>query len=149
MKLDSAIEKYKKLSTKELGKLGEMAFEKDCYLKGFKISKACVEAYPYDYILDIEGKLYRIQVKTTINYDGDKYRFSTNKTSLVHGKWKSSKYTPEDVDYFYLYCLLFPIQYLLFLNHLSCLYHLYFVLYNSILLFHNECRFYNKVFLFL
>lgn len=102
--IEEKINAYKKLSTKELGKLGELAFEKDCYLKGFKVSKACIEAYPYDYILDAYGKLYKIQVKTTINYDGERYRFSINKTSLVHGEWKSTKYTPKDIDYLYLYC---------------------------------------------
>ena len=94
-----------KLSTKEIGRLGEVEFERFCFSNGIPVSKACVEAYPYDYIIDVNNKLYKVQVKTTERYDGKKYHFSTRKTSLVHSKWKTTKYTSNDVDLYFLYCI--------------------------------------------
>lgn len=96
--------RIEKLSTKELGRIGEAEFEKFCFSNGIPVSKACVEAYPYDYIIEVNKRLYKIQVKTTERYFDGKYHFSTRKTSLVHSKWTTTKYDESDVDFYFLYC---------------------------------------------
>ena len=57
------------MNSKELqiGKAGEYLVCADLILKGF-VAYPSEQGLPYDVVLDIDGKLYKVQVKTTTTY---------------------------------------------------------------------------------
>ena len=62
------------------------------------------EGYVADLIADFNGKLNRIQIKTTESlHDGSYMKWKITHQDGYHGKRK--KYTKEEVDYFALYCI--------------------------------------------
>lgn len=80
--------------------------EQKCFLKciemGYIISKPLFDNARYDFILDIKGKLYRIQVKTSRWVDEAKTAFVFNgysQHSTGTGN-KRMKYTNQEIDYF-------------------------------------------------
>lgn len=58
---------------------------------------------PYDLIVEFNNQLYKIQVKTTRLIKNDGMMFDTNRTNPF--KMTNIKYTPSEVDYFFLYCI--------------------------------------------
>lgn len=80
--------------------------EQKCFLKciesGFIVSKPLFDNARYDFILDANGKLYRIQVKTSHWTDDTKAAFVFNgysQHSVGNGN-KRMKYTNQEIDYF-------------------------------------------------
>ena len=80
--------------------------EQKCFLKciesGFIVSKPLFDNARYDFILDANGKLYRIQVKTSHWVDETKAVFTFNgysQHSCSNGN-KRMKYTNQEIDYF-------------------------------------------------
>lgn len=80
--------------------------EQKCFLKciesGFIVSKPLFDNARYDFILDANGKLYRIQVKTSHWTDETKAAFVFNgysQHSIGNGN-KRMKYTNQEIDYF-------------------------------------------------
>lgn len=67
----------------------------------------------YDFIADINGNLYKIQV-TTASIKGDAIYFSCRSTHVNCAGVKNERYKAEDVDYFATYwegnCYLVPIS---------------------------------------
>ena len=69
----------------------------------------------YDFIADIDGHLYKIQVKTAsvTKQDPNAIRFSCRSTHLNCKGVQNVRYTKEDIDYFATYynnqCYLVPI----------------------------------------
>lgn len=67
----------------------------------------------YDFILDVDGKLFTIQVKTCKS-NGEKITFSTCSSHAVKGKITHSDYKNDNVDYFCTWfdneCYLVPVQ---------------------------------------
>ena len=93
----------------QIGKAGEYLVCADLILKGF-IAFPSEQGLPYDVVLDIEGKLYKVQVKTTITYrivertnakDTNAYVFSIKRK----GKNGKKRYTNDEIDIFALVCL--------------------------------------------
>ena len=80
--------------------------EQKCFLKciemGYVVSKPLFDNARYDFILDINGKLYKIQVKTSRWIDNTKSAFVFNgysQHSLGDGN-KRMKYTNKEIDFF-------------------------------------------------
>ena len=80
--------------------------EQKCFLKciemGYVVSKPLFDNARYDFILDINGKLYKIQVKTSRWVDETKGAFVFNgysQHSLGEGN-KRMKYTNKEIDFF-------------------------------------------------
>lgn len=72
----------KNLEHTRIGDITEYEFAIFCLKHGIAISKPMTNDLPYDFIIDIQGKLLRIQVKT--GYSGktkDTFVFNTKSTS--------------------------------------------------------------------
>ena len=67
----------------------------------------------YDFILDVHGKLFTIQVKTC-RFNDEKITFSTCSSHFVNGKTTHSDYKNDNIDYFCTWfnneCYLVPVQ---------------------------------------
>lgn len=88
------------MSHKDAGNTGE-AFAIYYYTsKGFIVSKPLFENVPYDLIVDKDGKLYRVQVKTCRNTtSGGKFRVNLRTTGGNRsGKGKSKTISSSEVD---------------------------------------------------
>lgn len=92
----------------QIGKAGEYLVCADLILKGF-VAYPSEQGLPYDVVLDIDGKLYKVQVKTTTTYrtvpqrkgDVKSYVFSINRK----GKYGKKRYGKDEIDIFALVCL--------------------------------------------
>lgn len=97
----------KHMNTVGVGDIGEMVAITKFTKKGFVVSKPLTNVARYDFIVEIQNKLYRVQVKTTESTkdEGAKMEFSTKTTNYEKGHWKSNRYSTEEIDLFFLYCL--------------------------------------------
>ena len=92
----------------QIGKAGEYLVCADLILKGF-VAYPSEQGLPYDVVLDIDGKLYKVQVKTTTTYrtipqrkdDMKSYIFSIKRK----GKYGKKRYGKDEIDIFALVCL--------------------------------------------
>lgn len=94
----------------QIGKAGEYLVCADLILKGF-VAYPSEQGLPYDVVLDINGKLYKVQVKTTTTYrviprpnnynDQKAYIFNIKRK----GKGGKKRYTNDEIDIFALVCL--------------------------------------------
>ena len=84
------------------GTLTELQCQKDFIQKGILVSQPIVQDSKYDFIIDLNGKLYRIQCKSS-SLSADE-KFITLKTKSTNIRtMKDSYYTKEDIDFFYTY----------------------------------------------
>ena len=88
--------------TKEIGIIGEEVLTTEFLKNGYIVSKPIGDNAPYDLIVDKNGKLRKIQVKTTENIVDGIMIFQTNVTNPF--KKTNRKYTQDEIDYFGLYC---------------------------------------------
>ena len=91
----------------------------ECMKQGFQISIPFGEDSRYDFIVDINNKLLRIQCKTCseIIQEGEvtAINFKTVRTSGCNAKINTrTKYSKEEIDYFATYyqnkCYLVPVE---------------------------------------
>lgn len=95
------------------GLLTELQCELDFSGVGFVVSRLITLNSRYDYIVNINGKLIRIQCKTRASYDGDNaFLFLCCSTN-----WNSKSlhsYSKEEIDYYYIRfkdkSYLFPVE---------------------------------------
>lgn len=84
------------------GTLTELQCQKDFIQKGILVSQPIVQDSKYDFIIDLNGKLYKIQCKSS-SLSADE-KFITLKTKSTNIRtMKDSYYTKEDIDFFYTY----------------------------------------------
>lgn len=57
----------------------------------------------YDFIADINHKLYKVQVKSSSRFDGKKMIWGLKKTRINRGKNIITKYSEDEVDLYALY----------------------------------------------
>lgn len=92
----------------QIGKAGEYLVCADLILKGF-VAYPSEQGLPYDVILDIKGKLYKVQVKTTETYKTIPQRNVESKAYIFNikrkGKGGKKRYTSDEIDIFALVCL--------------------------------------------
>lgn len=82
------------------GTLTELQCEKDFIEKGIVVSQPIMPDSKYDFIVDINHKLYRIQCKSsTLSEDKTFISLKTKSTNIR--TMKNSYYTRDDIDYFY------------------------------------------------
>lgn len=82
---------------------------------GFQVSKPLVQSSRYDFIVDIDNKLYKIQVKSpTVKEDGSVIDFATSTSHTNSKGTKNISYLETDVDFFATYynnqCYLIPYK---------------------------------------
>ena len=89
-----------------------LAFEERGYYTSIPFSGSC----RYDVVVDVEGKLLRIQCKTSHYYKEDKtsFEFSTVRSTTNTQKTTKYKYSKDEIDYFYThfngYDFLIPVE---------------------------------------
>lgn len=103
----NTIKQSKYLDTNKIGRVGEKYFEFICAKHNISCLKEDTCCELYDYIIDINGKLYKIQVKTAEFKEDNKI---TTSFYISHGNFynkKNSKkvYTTGDFDFYFLYCI--------------------------------------------
>ena len=84
------------------------------------VEQGCTVSIPYgdnakyDFIVEIDKRLYKIQVKTSSLKDEGVIQFSCRSTHVNCTGVKNEKYSPEDVDFFATYwngkCYIVPIN---------------------------------------
>lgn len=94
------------MNTVQIGDIGE-AFAIAKFTKaGFTVSNPIANNARYDLIVDINNRLYRVQVKTLQKVTEEvKMEFYTKTTNYTKGKWKSNRYTDSEIEMLFLYCL--------------------------------------------
>lgn len=103
------------LSSKQKGNLTELQCITAFYELGYAVSIPYGENSRYDFIADVDGKLLKIQVKTSsVKDDGSVIEFSCRSTRVNSQGPISRTYTKEEIDYFCTYyqnqCYLIPIE---------------------------------------
>lgn len=93
------------LNSIEKGAIGETALMSECLRLGIHVSKPIVDSYPYDLILEKNGKMFRFQVKTSEVFNSGVYVFTTCRNKYRSGYTDSKIYEDNEFDYFYLYSL--------------------------------------------
>ena len=104
------------LSTKQKGNVTEV----ECMLAFLKLGYNVLTPYGdcerYDFVVDINGNFYKIQVKTAnANHIEDGYiEFNTSNKTTREGKFVHHAYTSEQIDYFMTsykgLCYLIPVE---------------------------------------
>ena len=92
----------------QIGKAGEYLVCADLILKCF-VAYPSEQGLPYDVVLDIDGKLYKVQVKTTTTYRTIPQRKDDMKSYVFNikrkGKYGKKRYANDEIDIFALVCL--------------------------------------------
>lgn len=92
-------------NTVSIGDYGEALAVVNFLKKGAIVSKPLSNNARYDLIVEIEHKIYRVQVKATNSIKEGKMEFATKTTNYTKGTWKSVSYSGREVDMFFLYCV--------------------------------------------
>lgn len=92
---------FQKLSSHFIGEITEQQVVIEFLKLGYLISKPLVQSSKYDFIVDINHNLYKIQVKTSTPKEENSYiEFSTS-TSHTNTKGTINlSYSEDDVDFF-------------------------------------------------
>ena len=101
------------LNTHFQGKITEIQVAKAFLELGYQVSQPLVPDSRYDFIVDIKGKLFKIQVKTShLAEDKSYFEFATSTSHTNTKGTLNLHYSEEDVDFFaFLYkgqCYLVP-----------------------------------------
>ena len=102
------------LTSKEKGNLTELQCLTAFYDLGHKVSIPYGENCRYDFILDVNNTLLRIQVKTSKSVSDECFSFATRSTRVNSQGSISKNYTKEEIDYFATFyqgkCYLVPVD---------------------------------------
>lgn len=82
------------------GLLTELQCQKDFIERKILVSQPITQDSKYDFIIDVNNKLYRIQCKTASLSDDNSYLQIKSKTTNIR-TMKDSYYSKEDIDFFY------------------------------------------------
>lgn len=93
------------METKRLGNIGEAKTLAKFVELGIPVYMPFGENESADLIVDFNGKLNRIQCKTSSEVKNNIIHWKIcSTTGLGPLKWRTHKYSQEEVDYFSLYC---------------------------------------------
>lgn len=104
------------LTSKQRGNLTELQVITYLYSLGYQCSLPYGENSRYDLIADINGRLIRIQVKTSSvkNNNPDAFAFSCRSTHINSQGVVNKRYTDQEIDYFATFwlgqCYLIPVK---------------------------------------
>lgn len=103
------------LETKQKGIIVELECITYLYKLGYQVSTPYGENSRYDLIVDINGKLIRVQCKSCVLGEGGSFiNFRCVSVRKNTKKTRRRKYTPEEIDYFATYydnqCYLVPVK---------------------------------------
>ncbi|WBL99275.1 hypothetical protein [Salmonella phage SPTD1] len=89
------------MNTKQRGMIGETRFLFKCTELGITVSQPFGDNAPYDFVIDVNGRLLKVQCKTLM-MDKNTYLLDASTTNFYNGKCKSV-YHGEKVDLYYGY----------------------------------------------
>ena len=94
------------IDTKQIGNVTELEVLTYITKLGYQVSIPFGDRERYDQIWDVNGKLLKIQIKTSHYIDEEKtaIKFSCKSTSRKNGKCVASRYTKREIDYFATIC---------------------------------------------
>lgn len=102
------------MDTKFIGNITELEVLTYITKLGYQVSIPFGDRERYDQIWDINGKLLRVQVKTSRLIDDGVIKFSCRSSHRKAGKYVASKYTANEIDYFATFwdgrCYLVPVN---------------------------------------
>jgi hypothetical protein len=93
----------KNLSTQQKGIVTEMQVATYLLQLGYNVSQPLCQDSKYDLIVDVEGKLLRLQVKTSRLASSTSITFNCRTTTTNVKNCKSRRYSDTEVDYFATY----------------------------------------------
>lgn len=88
------------------GDIEEMIVATELIKNNIDVCKSLMNNRMYDFIIVSNGgngKLYKIQVKSSNTFDGEKIVFNLKTTRLIQGKWIYKTYQNGEIDY--LFCV--------------------------------------------
>lgn len=89
------------LNTHFLGKITELQVAEAFLQRGFQVCQPLVSDSRYDFIVDINGKLLKIQVKTSHPDDDKAYIvFATSSSHTNTERTVNKSYSANEIDYF-------------------------------------------------
>ena len=103
------------LNTKQIGNVTEV----ECMLAFLKLGYNVLTPYGdcerYDFVVDINGELLKIQVKTSSDHTDEGYIiFNCSNKTTRNGTFVRHQYTKEEIDYFMTSfngkCYLIPVE---------------------------------------
>lgn len=103
------------LTSKEKGNLTELRCLTAFYELGHKVSIPYGENCRYDFILDVNGHLLKIQCKTSRSVSDECFKFACRSTHASSSSGvKYENYSKEQIDYFSTFyngkCYLVPVE---------------------------------------
>lgn len=102
------------MDVKSLGAQTELQCITYLHGLGYNISIPWGDNARYDFVLDVNSKLYKIQCKTSRQSEEGVYKFNTKSTYINSQGNRSAHYTKEDVDFFCTFiegkCYLIPLE---------------------------------------
>lgn len=91
-------------NTSKVGDIGESIAVHEFIKRGIAVSLPFGSNVPYDMIIDINGRLYRVQCKTRTKKD-DEHHITFYSCRTNGFTYKHKKYGENEVDYFFFYCM--------------------------------------------
>lgn len=89
------------LNTHFQGKTTELQVATAFITRGYQVSQPLVSDSRYDFIIDINNKLIRLQVKSsTVGEENAYIEFATSTSHTNTQRTVNHSYTPDEVDYF-------------------------------------------------
>ena len=104
------------MDSKQKGNITELEVLTYITKLGYQVSIPFGDRERYDQIWDINGKLIKVQVKTSRPLDEEVSGiiFSCRSNTKIQGKVQHSRYTKDEIDFFATYwnnkCYLIPIE---------------------------------------
>lgn len=101
--------------TKRVGNIAELEVLTYATKLGYQVSIPFGDRARYDQIWDVNGRLFKVQIKAAHPLDsGEGIEISCKSTNRKGGKSVSRRYTPDEVDFIASYyegkCYLIPIE---------------------------------------
>ena len=102
------------LNPKQKGNLTELLCLAAFTELGYTVSIPYGDCAKYDFIAEINNKLYKIQCKTSSCIEEGVYKFATRSTSVGSSSINTRTYTKQDIDFFATIinnqCYLIPVE---------------------------------------
>lgn len=89
-------------NTRIKGELTELKCQMYCLEKGYIVSKPIVDNARYDLLIDIDNKIYKIQIKTSrwMSEEHEGIIFNCKSQHSISNGNKIMKYSPDEIDFF-------------------------------------------------
>lgn len=88
------------LDSKQKGNLTELQCLAAFTKLGYIVSVPYGDCARYDFIVDINNHLYRVQCKTSSKEEEGVYKFSCRSTAANYSRAATRSYTEEEIDFF-------------------------------------------------